>query len=95
MRFTHPAPTVRRLAFIALAMVAVVPARVRAASERPVQVYVMVGQSNMQGKGGIEGEETTTLRHLVQNDPQKEFQFLVREDGEWVEREDVWIYLDQ
>ena len=23
----------------------------------PVRIYLMVGQSNMQGKGGIEGEE--------------------------------------
>lgn len=34
-------------------------------------------------------------RHTVRNDPGKEYQFLVKGDGEWVEREDVWIYLDQ
>jgi hypothetical protein len=64
-------------------------------AESPVKVYVLVGQSNMQGKGAIEGEGTNTLRHMVQNDPGKEYQFLVKDDGEWVEREDVWIYLDQ
>lgn len=60
-----------------------------------VRIYVLVGQSNMQGKGAIEGEGANTLRYLVQHDPEKEYQFLVRDDGQWVEREDVWIYLDQ
>ena len=65
------------------------------ANDEPVRGYVLVGQSNMQGKGAIEGEGTNTLRHLVQKDPGKEYQFLVQDDGQWVEREDVWIYLDQ
>ncbi len=55
----------------------------------PVKVYVLVGQSNMQGKGGIEGEGSNTLRHMVQNDPDKEYQFLVEKDGSWRERSDV------
>jgi hypothetical protein len=61
----------------------------------PVKICVLVGQSNMQGKGAIEGDGTNTLRHLVENDAGKEYQFLVQDDGEWVERKDVWIYLDQ
>lgn len=61
----------------------------------PVQIYVLVGQSNMQGKGAIDGDGTNTLRHMVQNDTKKEYQFLVTDDGGWVTREDVWIYLDQ
>ena len=60
----------------------------------PVQIYVLVGQSNMQGKGIIEGEGSNTLRHLVQHDPQREFQFLVEDDGTWRERSDVWIHYD-
>ncbi len=60
----------------------------------PVRIYVLVGQSNMQGKGTIEGEGSNTLRHLVQNDIKREFQFLVAEDGEWRERSDVWIHYD-
>jgi lysophospholipase L1-like esterase len=63
-------------------------------AEGPVKIYLMVGQSNMQGKGGIEGDETTTLRYMVKNDPRKEFQALVNGNGEWVEREDVWIHYD-
>ena len=63
-------------------------------AESPVKVYLLVGQSNMQGKGAIEGEGTNTLLHMVGNDPKKEFQSLVNSDGEWVEREDVWIHYD-
>lgn len=62
--------------------------------EAPVKIFILVGQSNMQGKGSIEGEGSNSLRHLVQNDPQKEFQFLVQTDGKWRERSDVWIHLD-
>ncbi|MCZ6599050.1 MAG: sialate O-acetylesterase [Planctomycetota bacterium] len=55
----------------------------------PVQVFVLVGQSNMEGKGAIrhldlliEGEETrATFRHLKRR-------------GKWVERDDVFITYD-
>jgi hypothetical protein len=60
----------------------------------PVRIYVMVGQSNMQGKGSIEGEGANSLRYAVKNDPKKEFQFVVNEDGTWRERSDVWIHYD-
>lgn len=65
-----------------------------AQSEPPVKIYLMVGQSNMQGKGGIEGDGGNTLRHLVNNDPKKEYQFAIDDKGEWVERKDVWIHYD-
>ena len=64
------------------------------AKELPVRIYVLVGQSNMQGKGSIEGEGSNSLRHLVQNDPGKEFQYLLDGEGNWREREDVWIHFD-
>ena len=76
-------------------MVAVALVASLAQAKPPVKVYVMAGQSNMQGKGAIEGEGTNSLRHAIQNDPKKEYQFLVSRDGEWVERDDVWVYLDQ
>ena len=66
-----------------------------AAQQEPVKVYIMAGQSNMQGKGSIEGEGTNSLRYTVKNDSKKEYQFLVKPDGQWVERDDVWIFLDQ
>lgn len=63
-------------------------------AEPPVKVYVLAGQSNMQGKGAIEGEAGNSLRHMVKNDPKKEFQRFVNENGEWVGRGDVWIHYD-
>jgi len=69
-------------------------ARAQQREDLPVRIYVMVGQSNMQGKGSIEGEGPNSLRHLVQNDRNKEFQFLVEKDGTWRERSDVWIHYD-
>jgi hypothetical protein len=63
-------------------------------AEPPVKVYIMAGQSNMQGKGPIEGEAGNSLRHMVENDAKKEFQMFVNDAGEWVEREDVWIHYD-
>jgi len=62
-------------------------------AEPPVKVYIMAGQSNMQGKGGIEGEDGGNLRSIVKNHP-KEYGFLVDDKGEWIERKDVWAYLD-
>ena len=62
--------------------------------EEPVKIYILAGQSNMQGKGGIEGDGGNTLRSLVENDPKKEFQSLINKDGEWIVRDDVWIHYD-
>ncbi len=87
-RFTHP---LHRLSILAASLLTASTLR----AEPPVKIYVLVGQSNMQGKGAVEGEGGNSLRHLVQNDPNQEYQFLVRDDGQWVQREDVWIYLDQ
>jgi len=67
------------------------------ADKPPVKIFLMVGQSNMQGYGHVEpGKKpaANTLRHIVENDPKKEFQFLVNKDGSWKERSDVWIHLE-
>ena len=50
-----------------------------------MKVFLLVGQSNMQGKGSVKhleeltGAEPDKFGHLVQN-------------GKWVERDDVWIF---
>jgi alpha-galactosidase len=62
-------------------------------AEPPVQVYIMAGQSNMQGKGSIEGDHGGSLRGIVKNHP-KQYGFFADEKGEWVERKDVWIHYD-
>jgi alpha-galactosidase len=71
-----------------------VTAAEQAATDRPVKIYLLVGQSNMQCKGAVEGEKSNSLRYAVKNDPKREFQFVVNEDGTWRERSDVWIHYD-
>ena len=65
-----------------------------AQAEPPVKVYILAGQSNMQGKGGIEGDGGNSLRSLVNGKDKKEFQSLVDDKGEWVVRDDVSIHYD-
>lgn len=62
-------------------------------AEPPVKIYLLVGQSNMQGKGGIEGDNGGSLRTIVEGHP-KQYGSYVDDKGEWVEREDVWIHYD-
>ncbi len=63
-------------------------ARAAQAGKGPVQVFILAGQSNMQGHGHVRtldwlGEDPThgKLLKKIKND-----------DGTWVERKDVWIY---
>lgn len=66
------------------------------AAAGPVRVFIMAGQSNMQGKGRVEnGVDNVpgalgSLRYLVDNDPAT-YGHLVNADETWVERSDVWI----
>ena len=57
----------------------------------PVKIFIMIGQSNMLGKGKIDPVETQgTLEYIVANDPGGDYQFL-KNGGDWVVRDDVWI----
>jgi alpha-galactosidase len=64
----------------------------RAADARkPVKVFILAGQSNMEGKAKL-----SLLEHQI-DDPRtkKEFEHL-RKDGHWIVRDDVWIkFLDR
>lgn len=55
---------------------------------KPVKVFVLAGQSNMQGHGrislGVDGDLDYAAR-------QEQFSYL-KKDGEWVRRDDVWYY---
>jgi len=50
----------------------------------PVKVFILAGQSNMQGKGSIEQPG-----QLVEEAPARYGH--LRQDGQWVKRPDVWI----
>lgn len=53
---------------------------------RPVQVFILLGQSNMVGLGKVKGGDIS-LEHAVKE--QKKYQYLVDEAGAWIERRDV------
>jgi hypothetical protein len=53
---------------------------------KPVQVFIMMGQSNMVGLGKITGPESS-LEHAVKE--KKKYPYLVDDAGNWSERQDV------
>lgn len=54
---------------------------------KPVQVFILLGQSNMVGAGRVRGEQDGTLENAVKN--KGKYPYLVDEDGNWIERKDV------
>jgi hypothetical protein len=94
MKPEHFLNSIRSFVCLVLATMGPSLAFAEEAEEPPVKVYLLVGQSNMQGKGSVEGEKPNTLRDMVKNDPKREFQSLVNEDGSWRDMTDVWIHYD-
>ena len=60
------------------------------AAKGPVKVFILSGQSNMEGKAAA-----YTLDAVI-NDPKTRDEFKhLKKDGEWVKRDDVWVtFLD-
>ncbi|MDG1324126.1 MAG: sialate O-acetylesterase [Opitutales bacterium] len=56
-------------------------------AESPVRVFILAGQSNMEGKGGID----PLLNHQIQAAETKDFFAHLHRDGDYIERDDVWI----
>jgi len=54
---------------------------------KPVQVFILLGQSNMLGSGKVDGDKDGTLEHAVK--VKKLYPYLVDEAGNWTERKDV------
>ena len=57
---------------------------------RPVDVYILLGQSNMLGFGKInpkKGKPEGSLTHAVKE--KKKYSYLIDDDGDWTERRDV------
>jgi len=54
---------------------------------KPVQVYILLGQSNMLGAGRIAGDRAGTLEHAVK--AKKKYPYLVDDAGNWTVRKDV------
>jgi hypothetical protein len=91
----------RMLSLAALAAVgaaaAAQAAGAKQAGKGPVKVFILAGQSNMEGAGAIKGNPRNggkgSLEHLAK-DPKtaKRFAHTVDKDGKWVVRDDVWIW---
>lgn len=79
-----------------LAFVATV--RADQAGKSPVKVFILAGQSNMQGHGIVAANPRRnggkgSLEYLVKNPATaKRFAHLVGPDGKWKVRKDVWIW---
>ena len=54
---------------------------------KPVQVYILLGQSNMLGFGKVAEDKDGTLEHAVKT--KKLYPYLVDDEGNWTERKDV------
>jgi alpha-galactosidase len=57
-------------------------------SKAKIKVFILAGQSNMQGHGRISMNKDGDLDYAA---AQQQFAYLKR-DGEWVERKDVWYF---
>ena len=54
---------------------------------KPVKVFILAGQSNMEGKGKID----PLLNHQIHAPETKAFFQHFHKDGKYIERDDVWI----
>ena len=58
---------------------------------KPVKVFILAGQSNMEGKAKVQ-----LLEYQISQPGTRSFFEHLQKDGKWIEREDVWIkFLDR
>ncbi len=58
----------------------------RADTSRKVKVFILAGQSNMEGKAKVQ-----LLEYQVDQPETRDFFKHLKKDGKWVVRDDVWI----
>ncbi|MFO8013596.1 MAG: sialate O-acetylesterase [Phycisphaerae bacterium] len=63
------------------------PAGKPADMTKPVQVFILLGQSNMLGAGKVKGDKEGTLTYAVQE--KNKYPYLVDDEGDWTVRKDV------
>ncbi len=76
------------------AMIAAGPARADQPGKSPLKVFVLAGQSNMEGHGVIQGKpgQNGTLETLTQEPASAaRYKQLRDKDGNWIVRHDVWL----
>ncbi len=75
---------------LTLTTLLLLPVTVRAAAP-PVQVFILAGQSNMEGKAKV-----SLLDYQAEQPATRALYAPFRKDGKWLERDDVWIkFLDR
>jgi hypothetical protein len=67
-----------------------------APEKKPLQVFILAGQSNMEGQGFITADPKRndgkgSLEYLLKNPATAERFKHLSKDGQWVKRDDVWI----
>jgi hypothetical protein len=63
----------------------------KAATAKPVKVFILAGQSNMEGKAKV-----SLLEYQIKQPGTRELFGHLQKDGKWIERDDVWIkFLDR
>src|ERR1022692_463604 len=64
-------------------------------SQKPIKVFIMAGQSNMEGQGEIYSNGTNraigSLEYEVKNDKTGKYKHIVDKNGNWKVRKDVWV----
>ena len=76
--------------FLVLAVLLALPASLQAAA-KPVKVFILAGQSNMEGKAKL-----SLLEYQAGQPATRDLFKHLRKDDKWLEREDVWIkFLDR
>ncbi|WP_430932130.1 sialate O-acetylesterase [Saccharicrinis sp. 156] len=78
--------------FLACLLIVALSTGTKAYSQKPVKVFILAGQSNMQGHGETVKGKKGNLSWLVQNDKAGKYQHLVDKKGNWKKRDDVFIY---
>ena len=87
----------RRLFFPAFGFVFLAASSLQA-DEKPVRVFILAGQSNMEGQGVVRANPRQnggkgSLEYLTKGPSTSgKFKHLVGKDGKWVVRDDVWIH---
>ncbi|HZZ73437.1 MAG TPA: sialate O-acetylesterase [Pirellulales bacterium] len=68
-----------------------IPPALRAADKKPIKVFILAGQSNMEGKAKV-----SLLDYQAAQPETSKLYAHLRKDGRWAERDDVWIkFLDR
>ena len=64
----------------------------KASAQEPIKVFILAGQSNMQGHGEMEKGDKGNLNWVVSNDKTGKYKHLRDANGDWAKRDDVFIH---